>query len=785
MAFDVEGARREGYSTTEIVDYLARERQFDAAGARREGHSDDQILSHLEESQRRSGSWLGRRARDAMGTVGGVAGLAELGIPGVGVARSVAPYVQSATGFDITRFLPPSPQQAASATADAAGLGSPQTPEERRNSAMYQGLMGAAAGVAGGLAAGPGSAARAMLVGPSQSALGTAANSVVQLGAGAAGGYASETGRQVVEQAGGGPAAQHLAALAAGLVGGAGTAGAGQLAMAGARTIPATIQPFTESGRRQIVADVLMRSAEHPSQLRQRVEAGIAAPANPAPAGVLDRLLNTMTGEGQPPVEARLPGAVPTTGTAARDPGVLLLEQGLRSRTDNQGGIGQPSSAVMLRRGEAERNALRERELSAMAGNGTREGRGETVRQGMRAADDGFDARVDQLFGIARDRNTNVYSVEPVLNAPRVREALAPFQSENLGAGIPAELQTVIDRLEGARASGINLSQAQNLRSELGEIAGAASAVNNGRLARAAGALGEALENNLNDPRWMQAVAARRQQGLAMGRDESGANAAGTIRGRDQYGAPTRSVSDVMQTALRSPEAARQVLEAGYQGLEAARRARLPVEQLEQMAQNVRETRRALQQQFMTDAMTRARQAGQTVDVSGTMTPVLSPARFDEYIRNNAEMLPVLFEPGQLRMIRRLVNDFSETSLATANANARGSPTMQNMSVGNFLARVSNGLIDPGTVGITATMAKPLRWLLSSQETAINALLTEAVTNPRLASDLLARANPAAINRALQHIETLSSGPHGLLGAFGTAAVRQGVRTATEQEQPQ
>ncbi len=45
--FDVEGARKAGYSDTEIADHLATQRNFDVKGARAAGYSDADILSHL------------------------------------------------------------------------------------------------------------------------------------------------------------------------------------------------------------------------------------------------------------------------------------------------------------------------------------------------------------------------------------------------------------------------------------------------------------------------------------------------------------------------------------------------------------------------------------------------------------------------------------------------------------------------------------------------------------------------------------------------------------------
>ena len=47
MGFDVEGARKAGYSEPEIVDHLAKQSNFDVAGAKKAGYNDAEILQHL------------------------------------------------------------------------------------------------------------------------------------------------------------------------------------------------------------------------------------------------------------------------------------------------------------------------------------------------------------------------------------------------------------------------------------------------------------------------------------------------------------------------------------------------------------------------------------------------------------------------------------------------------------------------------------------------------------------------------------------------------------------
>ena len=51
MAFDIKGALAEGYTPTEIADYLGKQRKFDLAGARKEGYTDDEIISYLTEKK--------------------------------------------------------------------------------------------------------------------------------------------------------------------------------------------------------------------------------------------------------------------------------------------------------------------------------------------------------------------------------------------------------------------------------------------------------------------------------------------------------------------------------------------------------------------------------------------------------------------------------------------------------------------------------------------------------------------------------------------------------------
>lgn len=48
MTFDIDGARKAGYSDAEIANYLGSQSQFDVTGARKSGYSDPEIIAHLQ-----------------------------------------------------------------------------------------------------------------------------------------------------------------------------------------------------------------------------------------------------------------------------------------------------------------------------------------------------------------------------------------------------------------------------------------------------------------------------------------------------------------------------------------------------------------------------------------------------------------------------------------------------------------------------------------------------------------------------------------------------------------
>ena len=139
--FDIEGARKAGYSDAEIVDHLAQSRRFDAAGARRSGYSDAEILTHLRtpmapvqpaEPERGAGETAARLAGNfgaganerIAQVVGAPFDLVNRGLRAVGVPipeGSVSGSIQR--GINAVVGEPPKPETTAEHLAHGAGGG--------------------------------------------------------------------------------------------------------------------------------------------------------------------------------------------------------------------------------------------------------------------------------------------------------------------------------------------------------------------------------------------------------------------------------------------------------------------------------------------------------------------------------------------------------------------------------------------------------------------------------------------------------------------------------------
>lgn len=573
-----------------------------------------------------------------------------------------------------------------------------------------------------------------------------------QIGAGAGGGLA----QQSAAEGGAGPIGQ----VAANLIGGVTGAGAVEATRGLGRLGQAMIQPFNEAGRQRIAGEALAAGSYSPETLASRLQAGMRE-----------------TGQ-------RLPESIPTTAQAARDPALMRVESSVRS-----GALGvQPQTII----GDADfaRNASRTNALQGMSDNSFPEVRGATVRQAIEGAEQGMGARVNQLFDIARDRNSNRYPVRGVMD--EARRATAMFDPARGGGGVPAELQSVIDDLADLRA--VDLSQAQNIRSRLGEIAGKASAAGDNRLASAAGRISASLESTIDDPRWMAAVAGRREMGAALGRNDTGTNATGRILQTERFGAPRLPDANVPATVLQSPDAVRQTIRASLKAIDDARTAQigapgrqarnggLPAPDPEVLLEQHRAMMRALRGQFIENLTQAARTSAEITNTGGGTGRRLSVAQFNTFMDKNNRIARELFEPREYQQLSRIARDFAEGSRSATTGSTANSQTAQNLSVANMIARSSNGLV-AGNNATLNTVLSPFRLLYRNAEDMTRDMFARALVDPDFAAMLLSRANEENIRRLAERINMTSM--QSLQNAGQDAALRQTLRTAPAASEQQ
>jgi hypothetical protein len=68
MTFDLDGARKAGYSDDEIADFLSTQHKFDVAGARKSGYQSNEIVDFLSKREVEKSAW--QKTKEFAGDVG-------------------------------------------------------------------------------------------------------------------------------------------------------------------------------------------------------------------------------------------------------------------------------------------------------------------------------------------------------------------------------------------------------------------------------------------------------------------------------------------------------------------------------------------------------------------------------------------------------------------------------------------------------------------------------------------------------------------------------------------
>ena len=438
MDFDIEGARKAGYSDKDIADHLGKQSNFDVEGARKSGYTDDQLVAHLAtpanmpEMPQPQG--FGAQLEAGIKQIPRQLGLtARYGIEGAAAAGGmlVDPI--------LTLMNQKTTAQRGTNIADAVGLPKPQGSFERvvgDASRMVAGT-GLTAGAAGALSGGTqaGSVARGVV---ESMAARPGLQAVSAASAGAAGGATRETG--------GGPLAQTVAAVGGGLLGGGLAAGA--TAAKGAvdrwaknRTLtPADIDIRIEQSVNPVLNQSGMTygdiSADVRSAIRKDVQKAMLTGQQLDDAAVA-RL-----------VDYRMTGAKPTLGSLTLDPAQITRERNLAKVSAN--------SSDPLTQGLAQQQNANMRLLAGNMDDVGASNAPDSMRTGQSLLDmiTGKDARMkaveNNLYSKARGTDGRALDLD---REGFINQAYQRLAESNKGAFLPEGVGKLLEQIRTGKAS--------------------------------------------------------------------------------------------------------------------------------------------------------------------------------------------------------------------------------------------------------------------------------------------------------------------------------------------
>jgi hypothetical protein len=483
--FDIEGARKAGYSESEIADHLATSRKFNIGQARQAGYGDAEIVSHLAGLAPPPDKPLSVRAGEAIREIPRQVGLtARYGIEGAAALPAMIAdipgrvYNLGATGVDAVAGtnLPRAPlaADAIPAALDMAGLPQPRGADERVVGDITRTMAGA-----GSFAKGADMLARGVTGGAKSAAQTMAANPGQQVAAGAGAGAAGGS----VREAGGGPWEQAIAALVGGVAGGVAGPAIGNKAQATLDAMRSRVAPPSPQAV-DVQIDLALR--------RQGIDyAALAGDVKSALRAEVADALRT-GGTLRPETVARLAdfrtvGATPTRGTITLDPVQLTREKNLAK-------TGANSTDVSLQRlagVENENNRVLIDALNKTGANTTQDTVG-GARQVIGTLEQRLAAQkgnVDRLYEGARDSAGRSFPLDHVAFTNRANNLL---DDALVSAALPVDVRNAMNRIARGEMP-FTVDQAEMLKTRIGDLQRGEA---NGNIRKALGFVRQAIDES-------------------------------------------------------------------------------------------------------------------------------------------------------------------------------------------------------------------------------------------------------------------------------------------------
>ncbi|QFY77526.1 hypothetical protein DUD43_07405 [Alcaligenes faecalis] len=515
----IEKARAAGFNDEEILQRIQANSgmQQRIQKAREAGFSDEEIFGRMglqitqsQQAPQQPEPSFAERAGSAIMDIPRQVGLtARYGLEGLGQAAGVVtePLRQGLNVGLRAVGLPEaaSTAQVASSAADALGLPEPQDANERVVGDVTR-LMAGAGGVAGTAHALSGGAA-----GLTQAAMARAGDTASKFVGTQAARGAIGSGRALASSLAASPGQQIASAAGAGAAGGSvREAGGSPLAQAGAALAGGLAAPMLASGVQSAVHSVQNRFSDVDQRIRQTL-AQAGTNFDELPARVQQQLRDEASqalrsgGELNPAAMQRLAdfrrveGATPTRGMLSQDAGQITREQNLAKIQANSTAVGGRNLSQI----QNENNAALVRALDQAGAAGA----DDAMTAGQRAIESlqrrlgGQQARVNDLYGLARDSAGRSFPLDGRAFADRAIQAL----DDNLAGGfLPAEIRTQINRISAGEVP-FTVDYAEQLKSIMATTQRNSS---DGNIRRALGLVREALDDAPVIPLGQQTAAA-------------------------------------------------------------------------------------------------------------------------------------------------------------------------------------------------------------------------------------------------------------------------------------
>jgi hypothetical protein len=144
---------------------------------------------------------------------------------------------------------------------------------------------------------------------------------------------------------------------------------------------------------------------------------------------------------------------------------------------------------------------------------------------------------------------------------------------------------------------------------------------------------------------------------------------------------------------------------------------------------------------------------------------VLGPGQLDSYWQKNRATFAEVLDKKHMKLIDDVLADATRSESTNKIGRAAGSNTVQNLSTGSFISKVTGGWVDPANTTASLLM-RPLTWIFKGSEGRIQEMLLEAILDPEMASTLMKKASPENMKKIAAHWQARFALTQGVSGGL-------------------